>query len=748
MESRLTSLQRFLYSHYFFSGLRQAIGLLLPLMVLGAGFGEYRLGLVATFGAQCLAIIDQPGSPRAHRLVELLLGTLLGALTTTITGLASTYPVLLWIIVVAQFFAISMLSVFGRRGVLVGFSTLLLVTLTLHTPLAPREVLMHTLATLGGSLSYLAFSLLMWHMLALREERKSLAVALFATADYMAVRASFYDEATDLDAAYRQLMKKQSTMIERHQAARDNILRNLPSGRSRGRDNIQRTVLWNTFVDMLRLIDTLVATRTDYALLRRALAGQDVLIFMRDALMKLSQAVDHIAQDISRTNPTQYRSGVKAELRAIEYEIEQRRRPGRKQPDPEVIALMVQVLRRLRNAANVVDRMAEHTQARPDIRPTGDLRIDQTLQRFISKPTLRFGLITSNLRLDSPYCRHAIRVALAAALGLIIIGTWHGVELSSHSYWVLLTIAVVMRPGFALSRQRNFMRLSGTLIGCVLAPALFFFSEDRAVLLAILFFSSLMWLSMLQVNYVLSSLFNTLYVVIVFHLVDPAAVSLNVVGERAFDTILGCVLSLVCSYVLPWWEANYIGPLARSAARANLAYLSAGRRYLRAVRLQAAGASQGDSTAHLHAANVAEADVAWRLARKNVHIAFSNFAEAVYRMMREPRQHQAHVPELNNLLAQNHILTSQIASVIPAMADLKRVPDALDQALAAMEATLDQNNATPPALPSQLEAEGDAAALIYPMKQMLNACALIRQYLAVLNEPQGTPATPSPRPAA
>ena len=41
-------------------GIRQAIGMLLPVLVLGGLFGQYSIGLVATFGAQCLAIIDQP----------------------------------------------------------------------------------------------------------------------------------------------------------------------------------------------------------------------------------------------------------------------------------------------------------------------------------------------------------------------------------------------------------------------------------------------------------------------------------------------------------------------------------------------------------------------------------------------------------------------------------------------------------------------------------------------------------------
>ena len=38
------------------------------------------------------------------------------------------------------------------------------------------------------------------------------------------------------------------------------------------------------------------------------------------------------------------------------------------------------------------------------------LRIDKSLTQFISRQELRLGMITSNLRLDSPHFRYAIRV--------------------------------------------------------------------------------------------------------------------------------------------------------------------------------------------------------------------------------------------------------------------------------------------------------------------------------------------------
>ncbi|KAG1178359.1 hypothetical protein G6F35_016315 [Rhizopus arrhizus] len=101
--------------------------------------------------------------------------------------------------------------------------------------------------------------------------------------------------------------------------------------------------------------------------------------------------------------------------------------------------------------------------------------------------------------------------------------------------------------------------------------------------------------SLVQLNYMASAIFNTLFVVLVFHFVSPGTVSMSVIGERALDTLLGCALALVCSYILPWWEARYLKPLAAAATRANREYLIAGLRY--ADAMQAHGAPVGDAAA-------------------------------------------------------------------------------------------------------------------------------------------------------
>jgi len=725
MDLRIANLRRFLYSHYLLAGVRQGIGMLLPVLVLGWGLGHASLGLIATFGAMCVALIDQPG-PYSHRARSMLRSVALGALTVLLTGLASGHPVWLWLAVVVQCFCYSMFTVFGPKGGQVGFACLLLMTITMHAPLTPSETLLHTLTTLAGGLFYIAFSLSLSSLMRLREEQQALSVALYATSHYVKARANFYDPAQDLDDCYLQLIQQQASMTQMHQGARDMVLRALPrpTEHATGRQNARRIMLWNIFVDMLTVIDTLVATQADYTRLRAEPACADLMLFARDALSKMALDLDRVALAVSHNANSRRGASPKAELRAIEYELDQLRLQGYASQQPELYALLVQILRRLRVTARTITRLYEHLEQKPQARPLGILRLDKSLTRFMSREPFQLALLTSNLRLDSPYCRYALRVTLAVAIAMS--AAYWLPQYVPQSYWVVLTIVVIMRSGFALTRQLNVLRLSGTLAGCAIALGLLHLTDQSGPLFAALLFTCVMGYSLIQVHYLASIVFNTVFMLLAFHFIAPEPLVL--IGDRALDTVIGSVITMACSYVLPWWEARYMQPLGRAAVSAAAEYLRAGRQWVQAMQAQtAANGGQPPGPDTVYDAAVQDADLAWRLARKNLHVAFSNLAQAFYRMMREPRSRQRYVPEVHDLVIQSHILASQIAATIPLIAMLPETPRTVQQALDDVAALLipTQTGSAPPVATLQFDGAGEEGALAYSLKQMLKAAQLI-----------------------
>ncbi|HEY9460956.1 MAG TPA: FUSC family membrane protein [Paralcaligenes sp.] len=735
MASRIPTLQRFFYSHFFFGGVRHTVGIFVPVLVLGGLFGQYRLGMIAAMGALSIAIIDQPGGPRRYRSNEMLAGIALGTLTVAITALASSHSFLIWLTVPILCFLLSMLTVFGKRGGVIGFACLLLMTLTMRTPLESNEVIASIIYSLMGSLFYFSFSFFLSRALWHRQLQQTLSVALFATADYIMARSRFYDMGTDLDANYRELIRTQSAMIDMHQATRDMVLRELPKGHGHG--DHKRIVILNLFLGMVDLLDSLVATHTDYATLRRELPDSDTLIFARDALYKLATSVSRIALDISRNKQSKERSSVKAELHAIEYELERYKKCGLNQQQPEVYALLVQVLRRLRNATRIVTSMADQT-LRSNAHLSADQRLDKSITRFLTRNELRAGMLSSNLRMDSSHFRYAVRVAIAALIGMTVTAIMdqfvanEGMpsSLSTHGYWIILTIVIVMKPGFALTRQRNGWRLTGTLIGCALTFAVFNLTGNSTIYVAVLVAACILGNSLVQLNYMLAAMFNTVFVLLGFHFLTPDVQF--VISERLADTVIGCSVALLCSYVLPWWEHGFMASLSQAAKTANQDYLKAGLRYATLCRAQRNAQDLAAADQIKLDAEQAEAEVDWRLARQRVHIAFSNFAAAFYRMMDEPVARQENVPELNHLLIQNHVLASQISAAIPLLAVLPAVPTGIQQALDSISDLLDGKE---PAPPTSIETDGELATLAYPLRQMIKAAQLIRQEMRGLTAP-------------
>ena len=157
------------------------------------------------------------------------------------------------------------------------------------------------------------------------------------------------------------------------------------------------------------------------------------------------------------------------------------------------------------------------------------------------------------------------------------------------------------------------------------------------------------------------------------------------------------------------------------------AAISANREYLRAALTQV----QAHQT-RASAFEIKRADFNIRLARKNVHVALANFAEAFYRMMLEPKSRQWHVIELNNIVIQNHMLSSQISAAATVLINSPKIPEASIEFLNALLPQLlpAPEKPTPPVPKSLLD--GTLPDLTYPLKQLQRSITLINEEIEVI----------------
>ncbi len=110
-------------------------------------------------------------------------------------------------------------------------------------------------------------------------------------------------------------------------------------------------------------------------------------------------------------------------------------------------------------------------------------------------------MLRANLTPSSFWFRYAARFAIAAAAGLAIrlaLGLEHG-------YWVLITIAVVIKPQLWLSTTSTIHRVGGTVLGALLGVALLISVTGAWGLVVTLFVLAVVAVSLIRVNYGLGS---------------------------------------------------------------------------------------------------------------------------------------------------------------------------------------------------------------------------------------------------
>jgi len=106
-------------------------------------------------------------------------------------------------------------------------------------------------------------------------------------------------------------------------------------------------------------------------------------------------------------------------------------------------------------------------------------------------------LVLVNPGLQSNIFRYSLRMAVA-----IMVGYALSLYLPvGHSYWILLTIVVILKPAYALTRQRNNERLLGTLAGGVAGVLVLISTQNTLLLLAILIVCMTGAFSLMRIRY-------------------------------------------------------------------------------------------------------------------------------------------------------------------------------------------------------------------------------------------------------
>jgi uncharacterized membrane protein YccC len=305
--------------------------------------------------------------------------------------------------------------------------------------------------------------------------------------------------------------------------------------------------------------------------------------------------------------------------------------------------------------------------------------------------------LRANLNWQSSVFRHALRLGIAVAFG----GALERVIVNPRSYWMPMTIALVLKPDFAATYSRGLLRLLGTLIGLALTTGLLRVLPASPI-------TEIAWIAIFAyilrcfgpANYGIMAAAVSAMIVLMFTLAGTNPHS--VILLRALNTVGGGVIALVAYAVWPTWERVQI---RESMARMLDGY----RAYFQTLR--EAFAEPGTSQAsHLDRCRLAA-----RLAR-------SNMQTALERLGAEPGSSQTYRAAAS-FLANSHRLAQALIGLeaalinrgsLPARPEFRAFANDVDKTVYLLSAALRGATVLPAHLPdlredhSRLIASGDS----------------------------------------
>lgn len=644
----------------------------MPVILCGL-FNQTAIGYTIALGALCVSIADAPG-PVEHKRNGMLFSIVFITLMALLTGFATRNIFILGILIALSSFFFSMFTIYGARATAVGTAALLLMILRLSTILPPLEVLKESLFIMCGGFWYMLIALIFFRLTPYRPGQRALGECIHEMSKYLNIKAEFYRSKTAYDDDYHRLVAQQIVVNEKQDALRELLYKNR---QLISESTLQGKLLILTFADVMELYEQMTATWYDYESLQTKFGSSGVMEDISSAIRKLAAELDYIGLAIQSNIATGKHYLSQDELVKIKAKID-----AFNDADPGNLVLK-KILVNMLNINKRVNGLYNYFRARRTLKQ--DLQPENYYAKFVSHQPIDLKLFRNNLHLESSVFRHSLRTMITCVAGFTIAKF---ISYGHHSYWILLTIIIILKPGFGLTQERNLQRITGTIAGGLLGIGILAFVKDRDVLSGLIIFFMIGTYTYQRVNYIVTVIFTTPYILILFNLLGLPF--WDIARERLLDTGIGCVLALMASYLLfPHWESGQLQTYMQQVLKANIDYL---------YKLKDMMCGR----------QIPQLD--YKLVRKELYVSIANLSAAFHRMLNDPKSKQQNRRQADQFVVLNHILSSNVASLASEIKDggeknyPKDILQKTTRAIRTMEETLQtldtdyepENNSTEP----------------------------------------------------
>ncbi len=627
----LKEYKSFISSHYLSDGVRITFGIAIPSIVLSY-FDHLSAGIIVSVGAMCVSIADSPG-PIHHRRNGMNICNLIVFIVSLIIGFAAHNAILLGALIFISCFVFSMIGVYGSRATSVGVSALLVMVLNIDRKNQGWEIVINSLYILAGGTWYTVLSLLLYSFRPYKLAQQALGDCIQSTADYLRTKAFFYGKKPDYEKNYQQLLDQQIAVHEKQNLVRELLFKSRDVVKES--TNIGR-ILVMIFLDIVDLFEVVMTSHQDYKALHDFFGDDEILQKYQGILFTIAGELDDVGIAIKSGKKSEASSALRAQIKELQEYFIRFRDKERTAENVEGFISLRQILESIRD---ITDRLYTlHTYTSYDESSAKNFSKDLDYDKFITHQDIDGKLLIDNLSLKSNIFRHSLRVSIATIIGYIISKFFP----FGHSYWILLTIIVILKPAYSLTKRRNYERLTGTIAGAALGLIILYFVKNTDVLFIIMMLFMIATYSFLRTKYLISVLFMTPYILLLFHFLNPNDFK-TVFNDRLIDTAIGSGIAFLANiFIVPAWEHEQIAGFMINMLQDNRKYFT-----------DIAGIFSGK--------NISVDQ--YKLSRKNAFVSLANLSDTFNRMMNEPKNKQKNIQLLHQFVVSNHMLTSHIATL-------------------------------------------------------------------------------------
>ncbi|PWH82245.1 FUSC family protein [Brumimicrobium oceani] len=630
-KSKLTKLELFVKSSHFFRGVVITLSLIVPLLAFNT-LGYMSLAPSFIFGAFLNSPSDVPGSLR-RKVIGTLISILLTSLITVLILFSKPNHYLTLGFIGLLTFGLSFLSAYGFRASLIGFSGLLAMTIALVVEQnSAQEIWIHALYMVLGGLWYILASVTLHKIIPKKDDDQLLSETLKLTGKYLKIRAKLLIEEVDRKPLIKQTFALQAQINEKHETLRELLLASRKrSGRSHFDE--KRLLIFISLVDIFELV---IANSWDYEKFDDLFGKKNkhldkfskLNMSMSQQLIQLSQII--ITKDEIPENKEIEKCLLEAHNTIADYiTIHQL-------PQAREGALTMRNLHDFQK--KILQEVEAIRYALTNITKTSKVTLKRSeAKQFLTLQEYKPKILLQHFAIHSVIFRHALRLTIAIVFAFVL-GNIFEIQ---NAYWIMLTVLVILRPNYGLTKERAKDRIVGTLIGGVIAFGIVILTQNEIVYGILAVVSLILAFALMQQNYRWAAAFITLNVVFIYSFIHPNAFS--VIQYRVVDTVLGGAISFAAIYVLfPSWEVLNLKSILFKAIKKNNAYLNA--------------------TQELYMDKEANS-LTYKLARKEAFLALSELSAAFQRITQDPKSKQLEFRLIYNIVTLNQTILSAIASL-------------------------------------------------------------------------------------